>query len=74
VLDLYFGELDEVRRGCLIGDAIDWCRDEVEYEGNQRWEDQEECHLELLSYQSDTLIIYTQHRPRNAPKASIMRR
>jgi hypothetical protein len=23
VLDLYFGELDEVRRGCLIGDAID---------------------------------------------------
>jgi hypothetical protein len=23
VLDLYFGELDEVRRGHLIGDAID---------------------------------------------------
>jgi hypothetical protein len=23
VLDLYFGELDEVRRGRLIGDALD---------------------------------------------------
>jgi hypothetical protein len=23
VLDLYFSELDEVKRGCLIGDALD---------------------------------------------------
>jgi hypothetical protein len=23
VFDLYFGELDEVRRACLIGDALD---------------------------------------------------
>jgi hypothetical protein len=24
VLNLYFGELNEVRRGCLIGEALDW--------------------------------------------------
>jgi hypothetical protein len=39
VLDLYFGELDEVRRGLLIGDALDrrmlgeWDREWVEGEG-----------------------------------------
>jgi hypothetical protein len=39
VLDLYFGELDEVRRGCLIGDAIDM---RVMGERNCEWLEGEE--------------------------------
>jgi hypothetical protein len=30
VLALYFGEYDNVRRGHMIGDAIDRCRDSEE--------------------------------------------
>jgi hypothetical protein len=40
VLDLYFGELDEVRRDCLIWEAIDRRRDDSQerrqFEENSR--------------------------------------
>jgi hypothetical protein len=41
VLDLYFRELDEVRRGCMIGDTLDrrvlgkWDRDQLEEESRR---------------------------------------
>jgi hypothetical protein len=42
VLDLYFGELDKVRRDHLIWDSIDRCRDELQersrFEENTRSE------------------------------------
>jgi hypothetical protein len=53
VLDLYFGELDEVRRGCLIGDALDrrmlgqWDREWLEEESRRR------DAAEISSYQED---------------------
>jgi hypothetical protein len=54
VLDLYFGDLDEVRRDHLICDAIDRRREEAEYEENRWREVQEERRLELQSYRDDT--------------------
>jgi hypothetical protein len=53
VLDLYFGELDEVRRGHLIGDALDrrvlgeWDREQLEE--SQRMEA-----IRISSYREDT--------------------
>jgi hypothetical protein len=38
VLDLYFGELDEVRRGRLIGDTLDW---RILGERDQEWLEEE---------------------------------
>jgi hypothetical protein len=42
VLDLYFSELDEVRRGCLIGDTLDrrmigeWDQAQLDKESRRR--------------------------------------
>jgi hypothetical protein len=54
VLDLYFGELDEVRRGHLIGDAIDR---RMMGEQDREWlerEVQRREAAELASYREDS--------------------
>jgi hypothetical protein len=54
VLDLYFGELDEVRRDGLIWDSIDRRRDELQE--RSRFEDnpQREQEAEIRSYYEDS--------------------
>jgi hypothetical protein len=54
VLDLYFGELGKVERGCLIGDAIGRRR---MGEQDQEWLDKESWRREaafILSYREDS--------------------
>jgi hypothetical protein len=57
VLDLYFGELDEVRRDRLIWEAIDRCRDDSRerdlFEENTRREREAELRS-YYDYEDDT--------------------
>jgi hypothetical protein len=64
VLDLYFGELDEVQRGRLIGDTIDKRR---LGEQDQEWlerESQRRDAMEVASYHEDNGRIHYKQKKR----------
>jgi hypothetical protein len=54
VRDLYFRDIDEVRRDCIIEEVVDYQWEDHRFEEGRRVADEEECHQELQSYREDT--------------------
>jgi hypothetical protein len=56
VLNLYFGDTDKVRRGCLIEEAMYcWCEEQQWEEGKRIADEMEQC-LVLQSYREDAMF------------------
>jgi hypothetical protein len=56
VRNLYFGDIDKVRRGHLIEETMDHHWEDRQFKEGRRIHAEEERHWELQSYKKDTTL------------------